>query len=771
MRRLFPLLLLLLLPFVSRAEQQTFDFDWQFSRDSSTWMDVQLPHDWNITDPFVSGRDANGSAAGLPGGIGWYQKTFRVPRQWQSRQVSILFDGIFMQSDVWINGHHLGHRPYGYCSIEYDLTPYLLFGGDNQLTVKCNTLGGRPRWYAGAGIYRHVRLNVDQPVHLLTYGTYVTTPEVTDAEARIEVASSVVNCSARPEQVSLTLQLIDPQGRKAGRPVSTSVQTVAAGDTAQFTASLHVAHPALWQGMADPVLYRVQTTVRSSHQSADMRTTSFGIRTIAFDANRGFLLNGKPLKLRGLCLHSEAGSLGAAVPDASYLRRLRILKEYGCNAIRCAHNQPSTEFLDMCDSLGFVVIDEAFDKWKSGYYADLFDAWWQRDLSDMILRDRNHPSVILWSIGNELQEAWDDSTTVGIDRARMLQDFVHRLEPTRPVVLAAQNNHQARFAGVTDVIGYNYLEARMISEHRIYPERCMLVTEELPYYCGAEGNIRAYSTVNPWNYVAANDFIAGGFIWSGVDYLGEAVLPSKGWPNGLFDICMTEKPRAAYHRAVWNPERPMVSIAAYDPSLDIDHGRDLWQWPNIASHWNFPQSYVGMVFQVQTITNCQSVELIQNGKVMGRHQTADYPNNTITWCIPYLPGRVEAHGYNGDSLVATYSIETTGPTASFALTPDFTVLKADGQDMSHICVELRDSEGRLVQTDDRKVHVNVTGAGRLLAVDSGDLRREGTFWQNPIRTSWGKALIMVQSSRQPGVIQIDVEVDGCPTQSLQLVTR
>jgi beta-galactosidase len=767
-RYLLILLSALFLSLGVHAETLCFDFDWQFSRDSIGWQTVQLPHDWNIFDTFVEGREANGSAAGLPDGIGWYQKRFAAPKAWQDRRVSILFDGIFQRSEVWLNGHFLGYRPYGYCSIEYDLTPYLQ--SDNLLVVKCNTGGGRPRWYAGAGIYRHVRLNVCQPVHLLTYGNYVTTPKVEPGEAEVSVRSSIVNTSDKAQKVSVTWQVLDASGRKVGRTAS-SLREISAGQTVELDGTLSIADPHLWNGMAAPYLYQLQTVVKAGGRTVDQRTTSFGVRTIAFDSNRGFLLNDEPLKLKGLCLHSEAGSLGAAVPDASYLRRLRILKEYGCNAIRCAHNQPSSEFLDMCDSLGFVVIDEAFDKWKSGYYEQHFDAWWQRDLADMILRDRNHPSVILWSIGNELQEAWDDSTNVGVDRARMLQDFVHRLEPTRPVVLAAQNNHQAKFAGVTDVIGYNYLEARMISEHQIYPERCMLVTEELPYYCGAEGNIRAYSTVNPWNYVAANDFIAGGFIWSGVDYLGEAVLPSKGWPNGLFDICMGEKPRAAYHRAVWSPERPMVRIAAYDPSLDIDHGRDLWQWPNIAAHWNFPRSYMGMVFQVQTITNCESVELVQNGKVMGRHFTRDYPNNTIVWNIPYLPGKLEARGYNGEEQVAYYSIETTGEVSTFALLPDFTEIKADGQDMSHIWVELHDKEGRLVQTDDRNVKVTVTGAGRLLAVDSGELRRKHTFWQNPVKTSWGKAIIMVQSSRTPGSIEVKVEVDGCEAQIMTIRTK
>jgi beta-galactosidase len=459
-----------------------------------------------------------------------------------------------------------------------------------------------------------------------------------------------------------------------------------------------------------------------------------------------------------MCLHDDAGVLGVAIPDRANERKLEILKEYGCNAIRCAHNQFSPEFLDMCDRMGFVVIDEAFDKWKSGYYEKYFDEWWEADLKDMLLRDRNHPCVALWSIGNELQEAWNNNDE-GVKRAAMLQDFVHKIEPARPVTLAVQNNHNEKFAGVTDVIGYNYLEARMLSDKKKFPERICLVSEELPYYRGEEGNIRSYTPLNAWQIVEENDFILGGFIWSGVDYLGESGGLSKGWPNGLFDICMFEKPRAAYHRAKWNPE-PMVRIAVADQSLDIDHGRDLWQWPKMAAHWNFSSNYQGLIVEIRTTTNCESVELYFDDKRMGKQKTADFTNNTILWYLPYRPGKLVAKGFNGDKEVASYQLVTSKQTSHAEIKADRNEIKADGQDLSFITVELFDEDGNPVQTDDKRLTVTVEGEGKFLGIDNGDLHREKSFAGNTLTTYWGKALLVVQSTCKAGAMQVKIEMEG-----------
>ncbi len=392
--------------------KECFDFDWKFSLSDDAqyaepkyadahWEDIQLPHDWNIKQEFV--REAGGSAAYLPEGIGWYRKTFKLPSSYKGRCISILFDGIFQQSDVYINGQHLGFRPYGFCSIEYDMTPYIHYDKENTIAVRVNTTGGRPRWYSGAGIYRHAWLQALNPVHVATYGTYITTPEVSNEKADLNIVTTISNKTDKEQTVSVQQKVFDAAGKQVAKSSSSKI-AINAGTTANLTQNFTLANPERWS-IEKPTLYRMETTVKAGNKVTDVYSTTFGIRTFRFDKDKGFFLNDKPIKLKGMCLHQDAGSLGTAVPDRSYERRLEILKEYGCNAIRCAHNQPSPEFLDMCDRMGFVVIDEAFDKWKSGYYETYFDEWWQKDMTDMILRDRNHPSIILWSIGNEVQEA------------------------------------------------------------------------------------------------------------------------------------------------------------------------------------------------------------------------------------------------------------------------------------------------------------------------------------------------------------------------------
>lgn len=718
--------------------------------DDSAWETVQTPHDWNIKDKFDP--MSAGSAASLPEGIGWYRKAFRVPASMKGRSLEIVFDGIFQKSDVYINGHHLGTHPYGFSTVHYDLTPYIKYGAENLIAVRSSTVGDRPRWYAGGGIYRHVKLVYTNPVHIDTYGTYITTPEITPEEARVHVEVTLVN--PKGVKTSLSHRILDASGTVVAKGKGNDVI---------------LPHPVLWD-IDNPYLYTLETTVKAGGKTVDTYSTPFGVRWFEFDKDKGFSLNGKHIKLQGVAIHQDAGGLGAAVPDRSYERRLEIFKEYGANAIRMAHNQPSKEVLDMCDRMGFLVIDEALDKWKSGYYAEIFDEWWQKDVADMILRDRNHPSIVLWSIGNEVQEAWNEDDE-GVERARMIQDFVHSLEPTRPVCLAAQNNHIAKFAGVTDVIGYNYLEARAISEHKTYPERRMLITEELPYWCGEEGNIRSYTPENPWNLVLANDFLAGGFIWSGVDYLGEASNPSKGWPNGLFDICMFEKPRASYHRAMWSKD-PVVRVAVRDSGLDQDFGRDIWQWPATKDDWTYPASYRGRMMDIETVTNCEEVELYQNDRLMGRHKTSDFTNNTIIWHLPYSPGSLTAKGYIAGKEVCEHSIYSTTETVGLTAEPDRRELKADGQDLSHITITLRDEAGHRVQVDERTVKVRVSGDGRLLAVDSGELRvPTDSFDRDEVLTQYGRALAVVQSTRKAGVIRVEVTCDGLPTQTLEITTR
>jgi beta-galactosidase len=767
-----------------------FDFDWKFSLqdvkeaalpdyNDDEWEDVQLPHDWSITLPFKSDpvkgdgqfRHAPACMGFLQGGTGWYRKTFYTSVKDKDKKTTILFDGVYHQCDVYINGKHLGFHPYGYTGFEYDLTPYLKYGEKNTLSVRVDHSNApSSRWYSGSGIYRHVWLTVTNPVRVATWGTAVTTPQITASSAEVKLVTTIENNTASKKRISLESRIIDAKGNTIA---STSFPlNLPEKEQTNVEQQLQVKNPELWT-LETPIMYTVLSVIKINGKEADRYETPFGIRTIKIDADQGFFINGKPIKLKGMNLHQDAGALGTAVPDRSYERRLEILKEYGCNAIRCSHNPPSPEFLDFCDRIGFIVIDEAFDKWTSFYYNDYFTEWWKKDMESMLLRDRNHPSVVIWSAGNELEDA-NDTTGVSTARAKMIVDYIRQTEPTRPVSISlAPAYDQGRpynrngFLDVFDLVGYNYMEPKYIADKKAFPKRIIYGTEVFPFYRGNFDNMRDYAPDNPWYDVEKNDFVLGQFLWAGVDYLGESAgLPSKGWSTCPFDVCMFEKPRAAFHRSVWNPQ-PMVRIAVADQSLNIDPGKDHWSWPNLAEHWNFPQ-YAGHVIEVQTINNCEEVELWINNKTMGRRKTADYPNNTIVWHVPYKAGQVKAIGYNKGIEVANYELNTTGKPVKIALQADREILASDGQDLAHITVLLLDEKGLVVPDNDLPITFEITGQGKLIGLDNGDLRSDESFKANKRITYFGKALAVVQSSRNSGKIRVKATADGLPESILIL---
>ncbi|MDR1331840.1 MAG: DUF4982 domain-containing protein [Tannerella sp.] len=766
---------------------ERFDFDWKFTLadvpeakeaafDDGAWTDVQLPHDWSIARPFAGDDWRLGSMAYLPGGVGWYRKTFTLPAELTGRQIYIHFEGVYHRSDVYVNGKHVGFHPYGYTGFEYDITPHIAFGEENVVAVRVDHSDSpTSRWYSGSGIYRHVRLKALGPVHVANWGTYVTASRIGSESAGVDVRTSLENHSGRRATVVLESEIRAADGSVAAR-VSSSVDLAAGGDRTDVGQSLSVAGPRLWSPDS-PAMYTLVTTVREGGAVVDRCETPFGIRDIRFDAGKGFFLNGKPVKMKGMDLHQDAGSLGAAVPDRSFERRLQILKEYGCNAIRCSHNPPAPAFLDLCDRLGFLVIDEVFDKWKSGYYAKYFDEWWERDMSSALLRDRNHPSIVLWSIGNEVAEQ-NDTTQAGVQRLTMLQDFVHRTDPTRKATMAiAPNDIRKRtynatgFNDALDVVGYNYQEQFFADDHRRYPGRIIYASEVFPYYRSSRERVREYGERNPWYDTAENDFVFGYFIWAGADYLGESSgWPSKGWPTCPFDLCMFERPMATFLRAVWNDDRPVLGIAVVDQSLDLDPGKDHWTWPKMASHWTWPQ-YRGEVLHVQTVTNCEEVELWVNRTSMGRRKLSDYPNNTIEWRAFYVPGTITARGYNGGVEVVSYELSTAGRPAGIELLADRAVLAADGQDLSHVTVRLVDENGVVVPNDDRTVTFTVEGDGRLAGLDNGDLRSSESFKGDTRTTYFGRALAIIQSGRTKGAIRLKARVDGLPEAAVTIVSE
>ena len=764
---------------------QCFDFDWKFTLsapagaeapalDDSAWEEVQLPHDWSMSLPYLPPKEGgSGSMGFMQGGLGWYRKTFAVPAAWKGRRVSLEFDGVYHRATVFVNGQEVGFHPYGYTAFAYDITDYLVPGRDNVVAVRVDhTDCPTSRWYSGSGIYRHVWLGVTDPVHVGLWGTYVTTPAVSAERASVRVETCLENDGSRPVAVSLVSELLDPAGRTVAKRASEAV--LPAEGEQQLTQEFELASPTLWDIDA-PQLYTLVTTVRRGGKTVDRYETPFGIRDIRFDPDKGFFLNGRSVKMKGGDVHQDAGSLGAAIPDRAQERRIRLMKEAGFNAIRCSHNPPAREFLDACDRIGMLVIDEAFDKWKSGYYTQWFDDWWKADLASMVLRDRNHPCVVLWSVGNATGEQ-RDMTGAGTDRLRALRTECERQDPTRKVAVTTMPDYDRKFDkngfnASVEVVGYNYQEPFFDSDHAQFPDRIIYGSEVFPYFSAGRERMREYIERNPWYDYASRDYIFGYFMWAAIDYWGESSgWPSKAWPTGIFDVCMHEKPQAAFFRAVWKDE-PIVKIAIEDPGLPLDRGKDMWTWPMVASHWNFPRYDNTQMVQVHVYTNCEVVELFENGAPVGKRRTADYPNNTVTWRVPYTPGSICVKGYNGGVEVASDELRTAGEPVAIRLRADRRDLAADGQDLSHIEMELVDAQGVVVPDADRPLRVRVQGAGRFLCMDNGDTADGGAQLRADKPSSFGRAIAVVQAGRSAGPLRVVISADGLPDAELLLTVQ
>lgn len=614
--------------------RQSFDFGWKFHQGDASgaqmpefsdagWSDVDLPHDWSITGPFAEGP-GSATYAHLPTGLGWYRKCFTVPADWQERKVLVEFDGVYQNSEVWINGHFLGRRPYGYISFAYDLSPYL-HCGDNLIAVKVdNSRQPNCRWYSGSGIYRHTWLLVTNRLHVGYWGTFVTTPEVNAESALVQVKTRVENDGRANVHCKLMTEILDRQGQVLLS--AQAEQQIMAGSAYEFAQQVRVAQPHLWS-VEDPALYTLRTTLVQD-QVADVYETPFGIRKIAFDADRGFLLNDRQVKLNGVCLHHDGGSVGAAVPERVWERRLEVLKAMGCNAIRTSHNPYASEFMDLCDRMGFLVMDELFDEWKVAKaqtpdfgYRLFFDEWSERDAVDFIHRDRNHPSVVLWSAGNEVG---DQTAPDGARTLQRLLEIFHREDPTRLVtvgcdnIVAEPNATPREFLNLLDVVGYNYVdrwreraEKYYSIDRHDYPQARVIGTESPGMY-GIRGDYselfppkpgdpvrrwrtnRGLNVEQLWKFVRTYDYVAGDFMWTGIDHLGEAWWPTKNSSTGVIDTCGFPKDGYYFYQSQWT-EQPML---------------------HIFPHWNWPGKE-GEFIPVMCYTNCDTVELFLNGKSLG----------------------------------------------------------------------------------------------------------------------------------------------------------
>jgi beta-galactosidase len=732
--------------------------------DDSSWRPVNVPHDWSIAGPFRPDyASGNGFA---PGGLGWYRKHFQLEPTRPDRVVTIEFDGVYDYSEVWINGVFLGQRPDGYASFAYDLTPYLKFGAEeNVIAVRVDhSRFADSRWYTGSGIYRHVRLCLTAPQHIAHWGTYVTTTEVGASQATVRIETTIEGRAGAGENLSLQSDLLAPDGRLVASATPSKITGAAA--MLVVWQKLKIVRPQLWS-LESPARYTLRSRLLCGETVRDETTTAFGIRTARFDPDHGFQLNGRPLKLQGVCLHHDAGCLGAAVPEPVLERRLRQLQELGVNAIRTSHNPPAPELLDLCDRLGLLVMDEAFDeftpakkKWIRGVnrgvpsrmgYAEAFDRWAVTDIQDQVRRDRNHPCVILWSIGNEIDFANDPFTdpALGDDYhpgnppardlvklARPLIAAVKALDRTRPVTAALANLKMSEAVGLPellDAVGYNYQEPRYASDHEKFPARIIYGSENSQQYAA-------------WRAVLDHDYVAGQFLWTGIDYLGEA----GEWPNrassaGLLDLCGFKKPMAWFRQSLWSAQ-PMVYLCV----VPEHHGPGRRGF-SMAEHWNWPSN---ASVTVQCYANCSEVSLSLNDRLIGIQRLSEATNGVLRWTIPYEPGVLKATGRTNGLAVCEYALRTAGPARMIKLLPDAKKLQADGRDVCHLEFQVVDAAGVRVPDAEPEVTFTVNGPASLLGMENGDVNSPEPY-QGPTRKAYrGRGLAILQSAASAGKVSI-----------------
>jgi beta-galactosidase len=734
--------------------------------DDSSWREVDLPHDWAIeldfvNDPTIASHGYKPVGWKFPKtSVGWYRKTFEIPEDDINKRISIKFDGVFRDCDVWLNGFYLGNNLSGYMEFMYDVTDMIRYGEKNIVVVKVDATQFEGWWYEGAGIYRHTWLIKKSPVHIPEHGIYITTNH-NDKNAVVNVQAEVTNMTNKTESCQLDFQIIDDEGNTVG--IISEKFPVNGYNKNTISTSIRVPNPKIWS-LEEPNLYKLRTTVRSENEIKDITENTFGIRNIEFDAEKGFLLNGKQVKLKGASVHQDHAGVGVALPDRMQYYRIERLKEMGCNAYRSAHHPPTPELLEACDELGMLVVPENRLLNSSPEYLSQFRR--------MILRDRNHPSVIIWSIGNEEMEI--QNTDRGKSVAETLMHVQRELDPSRLCTFAGNNGNT--YKGVNEVIdvrGVNYMALGDLDEyHKSYPNQPIFGTEEEcvkstrgQYFINKEQgymsdfdkeeNVSFGSWSSNahewWNYYDARDWLAGGFIWTGFDYKGETA-PYK-WPcvnshNGVMDMCGFPKNNFYYYKSWWSDE-------------DVLH---------IFPHWNW-HGKIGEIINVWGYTNCDKVELFLNGKSQGKKTVKK--NSHVEWDVVYEPGVLEARGIkNGKTIIK--KIETTKAPAQIVISPDRSKISADGDDVSVLTVTVKDNQGREVPDAHNFITFLVEGDGKIIGVGNGnpsshepDKILTGNYFRKLFN---GKCQAIVQSTSETGNISVTAISDGLRSATVNIQT-
>jgi beta-galactosidase len=786
--------------------EMLFDDDWKFFRgdtigaelptfDDRTWRAIDLPHDWTIENlpnpipgkiigPFSKESPGTTATAYTIGGTGWYRKTFSLNDADKYSQSVLNFDGVYMDCDVWLNGKLLGTHPYGYTAFDIDISEALKPAGQsNVIAVKVRNEGKNSRWYSGSGIYRHVWLIQKQAIHIAQNGISITTKNLTPEKATLNLAVLVENTSGKETDVKLIIRLKSPDG-KVSQPTETPVIKIQASQ--EIKQNIVVPQPNPWS-LEKPDLYTAEIQVETKGRVTDKTSTIFGIRTIHFDAQTGFTLNGKSVLLKGGCLHHDNGFLGSAAIDRAEERRVQLMKMNGFNAIRTAHNPPSKQFLDACDRIGIVVIDEAFDMWERQKnpqdYHRFFNEWWQRDLQSMILRDRNHPSVILWSIGNEINERVD---SLGLVIAKKLVAEAKRLDSTRPVTnaLCSFYDHRGYTWDMTipafellDVGSYNYMWKEYESDHKMFPDRIMIGTESY-----------AKEAFTNWNLVEKNSYIIGDFVWTAMDHLGETGLgnsridsigkKSRGgllqpfpWFNafaGDIDLIGEKKPQHYYRDVIWKTEDLQILVHTPVPAGMKEITSD-WGWPDEIPSWSW-QGHEGEMMDIRVFTNYPVIRLELNGKIVAEKEIQAEDKLIANFTVPYTPGILKAMAMKDGKEVAYKQLITTGVPAKIKLTADRNKIRADRNDLSYVKIEITDALGNVVPDATIPVTLKVSGDGEI-AGSGNACPYDMESFNNPVcKTYRGQALAILRPLRnkKSGSIALQAEAKGLTKETLNV---
>lgn len=733
------------------------DKDWKFfsgdvengqlpAFDDGNWRTLDLPHDWSIEGDYDPDSPTKRGGGYLPAGTGWYRKNIVVNKSGAGKRIFIEFGAVMANSDVWINGHLLGHRPLGYLPLWYDLTGYLNFDGQpNVIAVRAdNTTQPASRWYTGAGIYRHVDLIAVDPVHLDRWGVFIFTPEVSAQKASVTVQASVTNQSKKSRKISLQTTLLSPSGKSLqSEPVQL---TAGAGQTVRCEQTITVSDPELWD-IETPNVYTAVTSVKAGKKVLDDQINTFGIREIRFESETGFYLNGRNIKLYGACAHHDGGALGSAVPASVWERRLLRLKEIGCNAIRGAHSPMNPEFYELCDKLGMLVMDETFDTWTAAKpngekaYNLYFNDWWEIDARAQILRVRNHPSIIIYSLGNEIRDNLNSDE--GRQRFLGIRDVTKELDPTRPVTMALFRPVQMKlfengFSELLDVIGQNYGEKGLIAAWAAKPGRKIIGTENTP-------------SRSAWLDVRNTPAMAGMFIWTGFDYLGEADWPKVSWSSGLFDRNGGWKP-SSWERQSWWTKKPMVHIVRRDDS-----------GAGFTDDWTVSSDTVRRV-EVTVYSNCEEVELYLNGNSLGSQAVPD-DDDANRWRVDFLPGTIKVIGRNGGKDVATHEHLTASAPAKLLLAAEKQVLTHDWDEVTYVTATVADENGVRYPNSDHVVKFSISGPGEIISVDNSNVYSHERYKADRRTVYKGKAIAIVRATADAGTIRLIASSDGLESDS------